>query len=90
MKVRQRHGCVGQAQEYYEYAVQSPKFVAQKCGPYWIVGITYPDGVWRVSDQTYPTATAARAEAYRLMKDWYKLDTQMTATPGRTARLPGY
>lgn len=73
MKIRERHGRKGQPQEYYEFSTQLPKFVTQRCGTYWIVGIVYPDGVWDIKPDQYPTAEAGRRAARALWEHYWSL-----------------
>ena len=72
------HGRKGQAQEYYEFALRAPRFVAQRCGDYWIVGSVEPGpkGPWHIEAQTYPTAQAAREAARALAERYYSLAAQ--------------
>lgn len=47
--IRQRHGRKGQATEYYEWSIPTPKVVVQKYGERWFLGITHTDGTWQVA-----------------------------------------
>ena len=60
---RERHGRKHQATEYYQLDFPSPKFVTQKCGEHWIVGIVHADGGWWFDNLLYPTAMHGRAAA---------------------------
>ena len=60
---QEHHGRKGQATEYYELDFPSPKFVTQRCGDHWIVGIIHIDHRWWFDNIQYPTAAHGRAVA---------------------------
>ena len=60
---RERHGRKGQETEYYELDFPSPKFVTQRVGDHWIVGIVHIDRQWWCDKEWYPTAAHGRAAA---------------------------
>ena len=63
MRLRLQHGRKGQTTEYYQYDIPSPKFVTQRVGDYWIVGMIDTDKTWWFDGVQYPTATAGQAQA---------------------------
>lgn len=60
---RERHGRKGQAIEYYELDYPSPKFITQRRGDDWCVGIVHVDGRWWFDNCVYHSAANGRAAA---------------------------
>ena len=48
MKLKQQHGRIGQAQEFYEWTIVKPRVVVQRVGGRWLLGIKHTDGTWHV------------------------------------------
>jgi hypothetical protein len=69
MDIRERHGRVGQATEYYEYEIRHPRVWLQRVGAQWLLGVTHTDGALQ-SLAYYPELADGKRAAARLAQTY--------------------
>jgi hypothetical protein len=69
MDIRESHGRVGQATEYYEYQIRHPRVWLQRVGEQWLLGVTHTDGVLQ-SLAYYPEVADGKRAAARLAQTY--------------------